>query len=122
MDLPAIIYNTSVTAYNGLGEINYLQGNLPQARTWYNKAIEAAYGQKNNIAVGAAMVNIAKLLNKQGYRDSAYYFARQSIQIYQALNLDNPIVLAYRTMAEVFESSHQYDSAYFYLSLASVGK
>ena len=76
-------------AYNGLGEINYLQGNLPQARTYYNKAIEAAFGLKNNIALGAAMVNIAKLLNKQGNKDSAYYFARQSIQIYQALNMDN---------------------------------
>jgi tetratricopeptide (TPR) repeat protein len=65
-------------AYNGLGEINYLQGNLPQARSYYNKAIEAAFGQKNNIALGAAMVNIAKLLNKQGTRDSAYYFAQQS--------------------------------------------
>jgi two-component system, NtrC family, sensor kinase len=107
-------------AYNGLGEINYLQGNLPQARSYYNKAIEAAFGQKNNIALGAAMVNIAKLLNKQGTRDSAYYFAQQSIQTYQPLNMDNLMASAYRTMAEVFDSSHQYDSAYFYLSLATV--
>jgi signal transduction histidine kinase len=109
-------------AYNGLGEINYLQGNLPQARSYYNKAIEAAFGQKNNIALGAAMVNIAKLLNQQGSKDSAYYFAQQSIQTYQPLNMDNLNVSAYSTMAEIFESSHQYDSAYFYLSLANVIK
>ncbi len=109
-------------AYNGLGEINYLQGNLPQARSYYNKAIEAAFGQKNNIALGAAMVNIAKLLNQQGSKDSAYYFARQSIQTYQPLNMDNLNVSAYNTMAEIFESSHQYDSAYFYLSMANVIK
>ena len=107
-------------AYNGLGEINYLQGNLPQARSYFNKAIEAASGQKNNIALGAAMVNIAKLLNKQGNRDSAYYFAQQSIQTYQPLNMDNLMASAYRTMSEVFESGRQYDSAYFYLSLATV--
>ncbi len=107
------------TAYNGLGEINYLQGNLPQARFYFNKAIEAASGQKNSIAMGAAMVNIAKLLNKQSNKDSAYYFARQSIQIYQPLNMDNLMMSAYRTMAEVFESNLQYDSAYFYLSAAS---
>ncbi len=109
-------------AYNGLGEINYLQGNLPQARSYYNKAIEAAFGQKNNIALGAAMVNIAKLLNKQGNRDSAYYFAQQSMQTYQPLNMDNLMASAYRTMSEVFESGRQYDSAYFYLSLATVVK
>jgi two-component system NtrC family sensor kinase len=109
-------------AYNGLGEINYLQGNLPQARSYYNKAIEAAFGQKNNIALGTAMVNIAKLLNKQGSKDSAYYFAQQSIQTYQPLNMDNLNVSSYSTMAEIFESSHQYDSAYFYLSMANVIK
>ena len=109
-------------AYNGLGEINYLQGNLPQARSYYNKAIEAAFGQKNNIALGAAMVNIAKLLNKQGNKDSAYYFAQQSIQTYQPLNMNNLMMSAYRTMAEVFESSHQHDSAYFYLSMANMIK
>jgi signal transduction histidine kinase len=109
-------------AYNGLGEINGLQGNLPQARSYYNKAIEAAFGQKNNIALGAAMVNIAKLLNQQGSKDSAYYFAQQSIQTYQPLNMDNLNVSAYSTMAKIFESSHQYDSAYFYLSLANVIK
>ena len=107
------------TAYNGLGEINDLQGNLPQARTYYNKAIEAASGLKNNIAEGAALINIAELLNKQGNKDSAYYFARRAIVIYQPLNMDKLNMSAYRIMAEVFESSHQYDSAYFYLSLAS---
>jgi signal transduction histidine kinase len=110
------------TAYNGLGEINYLQGNLPQARSYYNKAIEAAFGQKNNIALGAVMVNIAKLLNKQGNRDSAYYFGQQSMQTYHPLNMDNLMASAYRTMSEVFESGRQYDSAYFYLSLATVVK
>ncbi len=109
-------------AYNGLGEINYLQGNLPQARSYYNKAIEAAFGQKNNIALGAAMVNIAKLLNQQDSKDSAYYFAQQSIQTYRPLNMNNLNVSAYSTMAEIFESSHQYDSAYFYLSMANVIK
>lgn len=107
-------------AYNGLGEITYLQANLPQARSYYNKAIEAAFGQKNNIALGTAMINMAKLLNKQGNKDSAYYFAQQSIQTYQPVNLDNLNVSAYTIMAEIFESSHQYDSAYFYLSLANV--
>jgi signal transduction histidine kinase len=110
------------TAYNGLGEINYLQGNLPQARLYFNKAIKAASGQKNNIAAGAAMVNIAKLLNQQGNRDSAYYFARQAIQTYQPLNLDNLNVSAYSTMAEIFGSARQSDSAYFYLSMANVIK
>jgi signal transduction histidine kinase len=106
-------------AYNGLGEINYLQGNLRQARYWYNKAIETASGLKNNIALGAALVNMAKLFDKEGNRDSAYYFARQSVHIYQALNLKNPIVSAYRTIAEVLGSGQRYDSAYFYLSLAT---
>ncbi len=110
------------TAYNGLGEINYLQGNLPQARLYFNKAIEAASGQKNNIAAGAAMVNIAKLLNQQGHRDSAYYFALQAIQTYQPLNLDNLNVSAYSTMAEIFDSGRQFDSAYFYLSMANMIK
>ena len=106
------------SAYNGLGEVNTLQGNLPLARLYFNKAIDAATGQKNNIAMGTAMINIAKLLNKQGKKDSAYYFAQQSIQTFQPLNMDGLNLSAYRTIAEIFKSGRQYDSAYFYLSLA----
>ena len=61
---------------------------------------------------------LANLSKKSGNVDSALYFSRQALKIYQLINDTSGLISAYSSLSSALDASHQMDSAYHYLKKA----
>jgi hypothetical protein len=61
---------------------------------------------------------LADISTKKGNVDSALYFSRQALKIYQNINDTLGLIAAYSSLSSALDVSHQTDSAYQYLKKA----
>ena len=80
---------------------------------FYRKSIPYAIESMRRDVIARSQLGMAALFHKKGQLDSAFFYARQSLNALQ--NTDEDPSGAYFLLSELYQSSHQYDSAYKYL-------
>ncbi|MFI5161162.1 MAG: ATP-binding protein [Sphingobacteriales bacterium] len=101
-------------------------GNVERDMGHYNKALQLyRYGARNaqkkndfrNLSV--LYLDLGQLFNKLGQRDSGFYYARKTLAVSQQVSMKKSEYQAAELLSHLFKSSHQPDSALFYLSLSA---
>jgi len=101
-------------------------GDVERDMGHYNKALQLyRYGARNaqkkndfrNLSV--LYLDLGQLFNKLGQRDSSFYYARKTIAVSRQVSMKKSEYQAAELLSILFKSSHQPDSALFYLSLSA---
>jgi CHAT domain-containing protein len=113
------------TIYQQIGKFKLKAGDIDSALYYYNKALQVAQKQEDNMSCAQALNNIGYeiyFLNKHDYRQalSNYTKAIRYIRRYKKGD-DAPtsdMLNAYANIANVYARRNNYDSATFYFQLA----
>ncbi|HKC37305.1 MAG TPA: ATP-binding protein [Chitinophagaceae bacterium] len=114
------IYYSDISGYkkyNGLtlydiGEIYEMKNNAAEAKKYYRLSIITSIETESPDFEGMGFQALADISKKEGNIDSALYFSRQALNIYQNINDTLGLIAAYTSLASALDSSHQTDSAY----------
>jgi len=115
--------------YSGLllADIYSAKGNISPSFYFYRQVISNALKTYSVIPYASAHAGIARLYQKEQKLDSALYYARQSVGIFQRYKIDvqawgeNSIYFIadiYPLLADIYKDNNQLDSAYKYLHLS----
>ena len=109
--------------YNGLtlydiGRIYELRNDNEEAKKYYRLSVKTNIETESPDFEGMGYQALANLSKKSGNVDSALYFSRQALKIYQHINDTLGLISAYSSLSSALDASHQMDSAYQYLKKA----
>ena len=109
--------------YNGLtfydlGRIYELRNDNEEAKKYYRLSVKTNIETESPDFEGMGYQALANLSKKTGNVDSALYFSRQALKIYQHINDTSGLISAYSSLSSALDASYQMDSAYQYLKKA----
>ena len=109
--------------YNGLtlhdiGKIYEMRNNDENAKNYYRLSIQTNIETESPDFEGMGFQALADISKKEGNVDSALFFSRQALKIYQDINDTLGLIAAYSSLSFALGDSHQRDSAYQYLKKA----
>ncbi|MGK2862643.1 MAG: ATP-binding protein [Chitinophagaceae bacterium] len=121
----SIYYNdkSGYKKYKGLtlhdiGKI-YEQRNIDEeAKKYYRLGVKTSFETESPDFEGMAVQALADISKREGNFDSALFFSRQALNIYQHINDTLGLIAAYSSLSSALDASHQTDSAYQYLKKA----
>ena len=113
--------------YNGLtfydiGRIYEMRNNDEEAKKYYRLSIKTNIETESPDFEGMGYQALANLSKKAGNVDSALYFSRQALKVYQHINDTLGLIAAYSSLSSALDASYQMDSAYHYLKKAIILK
>jgi signal transduction histidine kinase len=121
----SIYYNdhSRYKKYKGLtlhdiGKIYEMRHNDGEAKKYYRLSIITNIETESPDFEGMGFQALADISKKEGNVDSALYFSRQALNIYQNINDTLGLIAAYASLSSTLDASHQTDSAYQYLKKA----
>ena len=110
-DTSSLARKNYVASLNGLGNIYLTLGNLEQADSAFQIALQGE--RKLGSALGQAinLANIGAIKEQRGQTDSAWYYYRQSLQKNVEANSALGIGLCHGHFGQLYEKAHQYPQA-----------
>jgi signal transduction histidine kinase len=121
----SIYYNdlSGYKKYKGLtlfdiGKIYEMRNKAAEAKKYYRLSIQTNIETESPDFEGLAVQALADISKKEGNIDSALYFSRQALNIYQNINDTLGLIAAYSSLSSALDDSHHMDSAYQYLKKA----
>ena len=103
-----------------IGRIYFRRGNSSAAKKYYFESVRANNEQNNRRYLPYSFIALADLYRSAGKSDSAIYFGRSALKVFQ-LNNDKPgIAQAYTELFAGYKSLRRTDSAFFYLQRAKI--
>jgi two-component system NtrC family sensor kinase len=131
LDSAELVFNESISyndksgykKYKGLtlydiGKIYEMRENNEEAKKYYRLSIKTNIETESPDFEGMGYQALADISKKEGNVDSALYFSRQALKIYQNINDTLGLIAAYSSLSSALDASHQTDSAYQYLKKA----
>jgi two-component system NtrC family sensor kinase len=131
LDSAELVFNKSISyndksgykKYKGLtlydiGKIYEMRENNEEAKKYYRLSIKTNIETESPDFEGMGYQALADISKKEGNVDSALYFSRQALKIYQNINDTLGLIAAYSSLSSALDASHQTDSAYQYLKKA----
>ena len=106
-----------ITLYD-IGKIYEKRDNNKQAKKYYGLSIKTNIETESPDSEGMGYQALADIFKKEGNIDSALFFFRQALKIYQQINDTLGLIAAYSSLSSGLDDSHQIDSAYQYLKKA----
>jgi two-component system NtrC family sensor kinase len=106
-----------ITLYD-IGKIYEKRDNNKQAKKYYGLSIKTNIETESPDSEGMGYQALADIFKKEGNIDSALFFSRQALKIYQQINDTLGLIAAYSSLSSGLDDSHQMDSAYQYLKKA----
>jgi adenylate cyclase len=98
-------------AWNGLGVVEEIRGDLAQAEIYYQKALAIRRRLGDLRGIGATLNNIGVVYEMQGHSDSALAIHRENLEIQQQLRDTLKIARAYFNMAATQQEMGLYPEA-----------
>jgi signal transduction histidine kinase len=121
----SIFYNekSGYKKYKGLalydiGKIYEMRDNNEEAKKYYRQSIKTNIETESPDFEGMGFQALADISKKEGNVDSALYFSRQALKIYQNINDTLGLIAAYSSVSSALDASDETDSAYQYLKKA----
>lgn len=99
------------TLQNNIGLIYLKQNRLDLAELYLNKGLEIRRGISDKSGEASSLLNLAQLALKQNKSRIAVERAEQSIALYLIVGSKTKLVEAYKTLAEAYEESNNYQKA-----------
>src|SRR5258706_1311042 len=101
-----------------IGKIYEKRGNGEDAKKYYRLSIKTNIETESPDFEGMGFQALADISKKAGNVDSALFFSRQALKIYQNINDTLGLIAAYASLSYALDASHQTDSAFQYLKKA----
>ena len=101
-----------------IGKIHEKWGHKEEAKKYYRLSIKTSIETESPDFEGMGFQALADISNKAGNVDSALFFSRQALKIYQHINDTLGLIYVYSSLSSALDASHQTDSAYQYLKKA----
>ena len=108
--------------YIQIGDIYKQTGDNGQAKENYNTAMQTGVLYSNFIQVGEAHLRLASLFQLLNKIDSSLYHGKEALAIFKLAGKEKSTALAYRMIAESYDSMGEPDSSFVYLKLATALK
>jgi signal transduction histidine kinase len=131
LDSAELVFNKSIyyndksgyKKYKGLtlwdiGKIHEMRDNNVEAKKYYRLSIKTNIETESPDFEGMAFQALADISMKAGNVDSALFFSRQALKIYQNINDTLGLIAAYSSLSSALDASYETDSAYQYLKKA----
>ena len=110
-----------LTIYD-IGRMYEMRNNNEEAKKYYRLSIKTNIETESPDFEGMGFQALADISRKEGNIDSALYFSREALKIYQDINDTLGLIAAYSSLSSALDASHQTDSAYQYLKKAIILK
>ena len=101
-----------------IGKIYEKRGHKEEAKKYYRLSIKINIETESPDFEGMGFQALADISKIAGNVDSALFFSRQALKIYQHINDTLGLIAAYSSLSSALDASHQTDSAYLYLKKA----
>ena len=101
-----------------LGKVYEKRDNDEQAKNYYRLSIKTNIETESPDFQGMGCQALADFFKKEGNVDSALFFSRQALKIYQHINDTVGLIAAYSSLSSTLDATQQRDSAYQYLKKA----
>lgn len=131
LDSAELVFNKSIyyndksgyKKYKGLtlydiGKIHEMRNNNVEAKKYFRLSIKTNIETESPDFEGMAYQALADISKKAGNVDSALFFSRQALKIYQNINDTLGLIAAYSSLSSALDASYKMDSAYQYLKKA----
>lgn len=105
-----------------MGNAYKLKGDNFEALKYYQKGIIEARIDNDVRGLSISNLSIAELFKKMNYADSSLLYAYRALQLGVEVSFRKGIYDASVLISEIYKNTHQYDSAFKYLTRASVEK
>ncbi len=103
---------------NDIGKIYEKRNNDEQAKKYYRLSIKTNIETESPDFEGMGNQALADIFKKAGNIDSALFFSRQALRIYQGINDTLGLIAAYSSLSSALDAANKTDSAYQYLKKA----
>lgn len=104
-----IVYTTNT---NTIGSITLARKAPNVSMKWFRQALSWLTASEKYDKVKAAIyANMSEAYNLSGSTDSALYFSRKAIVLYQKTQLLNGLAITYQRQANIYKNIKQYDKA-----------
>ena len=131
IDSAAIFFKTSIDCSNksgykiemsnalgGLGRVYLQKQNFTEAKKYFYDAVKLSEEQHNVISLGMGYISLAKFFAETGIKDSALYYGKLGLAKLKSTGRPFSLITGYSSLADIYKSQHQLDSAFIYLQLA----
>ena len=105
-----------------LGQAYLLKGNKTLAKKYLDESIQAGLKEKSFKFLADANLSMANLLKDEGAIDSSLWYAKKSLEIYQATGSPAGMADAYTSLSLIYKLRNKTDSAFIFQSLALATK
>lgn len=99
-----------------IANAQFMLGNHTLGEAYFKVAVATAVQTNNRGALAMMFTEAASRFLEQGNKDSALYYCKTALQIFQKLNRKNSTIECYALLTDIFQDRHQTDSAFFYQS------
>ena len=106
--------------YIQIGDIYKQTGDNNRAIENYNTAIQTGILYNNSIQIGEAHLRLASLFQLLQKFDSSLYHGKEALAIFKLAGKEKSTALAYRTIADCYDSMGKPDSSFVYLKSSAV--
>jgi two-component system NtrC family sensor kinase len=131
IDSAAIFFNKSIDCSNisgyktemsnalgGLGRVYLQKQNFSEAKKYFYQSIKSSEEQHNIVSLGAGYILLANFFAETGIKDSALYYGKLGLARLKSTGRPFALITGYSSLADIYKSQHQLDSAFTYLQLA----
>ncbi|WP_297335845.1 ATP-binding protein [Algoriphagus sp.] len=112
--------SSGYTLYTGLiywdlGKIYEAEGDHIEAEKYYKLSVATNIDINSPDFLGMGYLALAELYKKTSSLDSSYHLAHKALSTYRTMNDSLGMINAHSTLASLFDTRSQIDSAYFYM-------
>ena len=104
--------------YWDIGRIYEAEGNYSEAEKYYELSVATNIELDSPDLLGYGYLALANLYQITGSLDSGYQLAHKALSTYRVMNDSLGLIKAHSTLASVFDSRAQIDSAYYHMKEA----
>ena len=104
--------------YWDIGKIYEAKGNYSEAEKYYELSVATNIELDSPDLLGYGYLALANLYQITGSLDSGYQLAHKALSTYRVMNDSLGLIKAHSTLASVFDSRAQIDSAYYHMKEA----
>ena len=105
--------------YIQMGETYEQKGDINQAKSNFEKAIQISAQYNKPITVGEAHLRLARLFQSYDKIDSSLYHSREALAVLKLAGKEKSTAIAYRMISDGYWSLGMPDSSFAYLRLAT---
>lgn len=98
-------------AYHALAGAAFSAGDMDKVRLYANSAFQAYRKTDDKMGMGNAYKIVGVMMLATRQLDSAFYYARESARLYEAIGRTEEVALAYTRMGHVFNLKAEYEKA-----------